>query len=61
MTPLGGMSEERAIFIIRKHIADLEEMLPELPQDDERREDLAFALAYLQNDLKLRLLRQQQA
>ena len=52
---VGGMPEARAILILRKHIADLEEMLPELPPDDERREDLAFALAWLQEDLKLRL------
>lgn len=55
------MPEARAILILRKHIADLEEMLPELDPDDERREDLTFALAYLQNDLKLRLHRQQEA
>ena len=58
MINVGGMPEARAIFILKKHIADLEEMLPELAPDDERREDLTFALAYLQNDLKLRLDRQ---
>lgn len=61
MIDVGGMPEERAILILRKHIADLEEMIPALAPDDERREDLAFALAYLQNDLKLRLHRQQEA
>lgn len=61
MVNVGGMPEERAILILKKHIADLEEMLPALPEDDERREDLTFALAYLQNDLKLRLHRQQEA
>lgn len=58
---VGGMPEERAILILRKHIADLEEMLPALDPDDERRDDLAFALAWLQDDLKLRLHRLQEA
>ena len=55
---VGGMPEARAILIIRKHIADLEEMIPALAPDDERREDLAFALAWLQSDLAQRLNRQ---
>ena len=58
MTNVGGMPEARALLIIRKHIADLEEMLPALDPDDERREDLTFALAWLQDDLRLRLNRQ---
>ena len=68
MTNVGGMSEERAIFIIGRHLRDLEEILAELPTDDPRRPDLIEAVGYLAGDLgarthrvAMRKIRQQQA